>query len=187
MSEQELAALSPQQQTMLEVFGAHMQAELVTQNVDDALATMTEMPHVNHVPVMTGGVGREEVYAFYSQHLIGKFLPPDTETTTISRTIGIDQIVEESVARFTHSIQMDWMLPGIPPTGKRVEIAVVAIIRFQNGKIAHEHIYWDQASVLVQLGLLDGSTLPVAGAESARKLLDLTLPSNTLIERTRAK
>lgn len=79
------------------------------------------------------------------------------------------------------------MLPGIPPTGKRIEIAVVAIIRFEDGKIAHEHIYWDQASVLVQLGLIDGSSLPVAGAESARKLLDRSLPSNTLIERAASK
>ncbi|MBV9789045.1 MAG: ester cyclase [Chloroflexi bacterium] len=185
MNEQQTAALSPQQQAMLEVFGAHMQAELVTQSVDDALATMTDTPHVNHIPVMTGGVGREGVRAFYTNHLIGQFLPPDTETTTISRTIGTDQIVEESVASFTHTMQMDWMLPGIPPTGKRIEIAVVVIIRFQDGKIAHEHIYWDQASVLVQLGLIDASSLPVAGAESARKLLDHLLPSNTLIERAK--
>lgn len=187
MNEQQPVALSPQQQAMLEVLGAHMQAEIVTQSVEDALATMTDSPHVNHVPVMTGGVGRDRVRAFYTNHLIGQFLPPDTETTTISRTVGTDQIVEESVAAFTHSIQMDWMLPGIPPTGKRIEIAIVAIIRFEDGKIAHEHIYWDQASVLVQLGLIDAGSLPVAGAESARKLLNPSLPSNTLIERASAK
>ncbi|HEY0737358.1 MAG TPA: hypothetical protein VGD69_20745 [Herpetosiphonaceae bacterium] len=108
MNEQQPAALSPQQQAMLEVFGAHMQAEIVTQSVDDALATMTDSPHVNHVPVMTGGVGRDGVRAFYTDHLIGQFLPPDTETTTISRTIGTDQIVEESVAAFTHSMQVNY-------------------------------------------------------------------------------
>jgi len=84
------------------------------------------------------------------------------------------------VAKFTHTIQMDWML-GVAPTGKRVEVPVVAIIRFRDGKLAHEHIYWDQASVLVQLGLLNPGTLPVVGIDSARKALDPNLPSNTLI------
>lgn len=185
MTDQPTTALSPAQQTMLEVYGAHMQAEMVTGSVDDALATMTDDPDVNHVPVLTGGVGREGVRAFYTEHLIGQFLPPDTEATTISRTIGTDRIVEEAVASFTHSMQMDWMLPGIAPTGKRIEVAMVAIIAFRDGKIASEHIYWDQASVLVQLGLIDPTGLPVVGAESARKLLNRDLPSNLLIERAR--
>ena len=103
--------------------------------------------------------------------------------TPISRTIGHDQLVDEMVFTFTHTIGMDWMLPSIPPTGKRVEVALVAIVRFREGKLAHEHIYWDQASVLVQLGLLDAGSLPVAGVESAHKALDPHLPSNALIER----
>jgi carboxymethylenebutenolidase len=78
---------------------------------------------------------------------------------------------------------MDWMLPGIAPTGKRVQVPLVVIVYFRDGKLAHEHIYWDQASVLVQLGLIDPSTLPVAGVESARKVLDPALPSNTLMQR----
>jgi carboxymethylenebutenolidase len=110
-------------------------------------------------------------------------MPPDMELTPISRTIGTNQLVDEMVAKFTHTIQMDWMLPGIAPTGKRVEVPVVAIIRFRDGKLAHEHIYWDQASVLVQLGMLDPGTLPVVGVDSARKVLDPSLPSNALIER----
>ena len=68
--------------------------------------------------------------------------------TPVSRTIGEDQIVDEMVFKFTHTIPMDWMLPGIAPTGKRVEVPLVAIVRFREGKLAHEHIYWDQASVL---------------------------------------
>jgi len=75
------------------------------------------------------------------------------------------------------------MLPGVPPTGRQVEIPLVAIVHFRDGKLAHEHIYWDQASVLVQLGLLDPANLPVSGVESARKVLDPALPSNALIER----
>jgi carboxymethylenebutenolidase len=78
---------------------------------------------------------------------------------------------------------MDWMLPGLAPTGKRVEVPLVVIVRFREGKLAHEHIYWDQASVLVQLGLLDAAGLPVAGIESARKALDPSVPSNVLMGR----
>ena len=110
-------------------------------------------------------------------------MPPDTEMTPISRTVGDGQLVDELVFRFTHSIEMDWMLPGIPPTGKKVAVPLVAVIKFRDGKLAHEHIYWDQASVLVQLGLLDADTLPVAGAESAAKALNPSRPSNALIGR----
>jgi carboxymethylenebutenolidase len=110
-------------------------------------------------------------------------MPPDTEVTPVSRTIGADQLVDEMIFKFTHTVRMDWMLPGIPPTGKRVEVPLVAIVRFRGDKLAHEHIYWDQASVLVQLGLLDPATVPVAGIETARKVLDNTLPSNALMQR----
>jgi carboxymethylenebutenolidase len=110
-------------------------------------------------------------------------MPPDMEMTPVSRTTGTDQLVDEMVIKFTHNIEMDWMLPGIPPTGRRVEVPLVVIVRFRDGKLAHEHIYWDQASVLVQLGLLDPAKLPVAGVESARKVLDPTVPANSLIRR----
>jgi len=110
-------------------------------------------------------------------------MAPDTELIPISRTIGTDQLVDEMLAKFTHTIQMDWILPGIAPTGKRVAVAVVAIVKFRDDKLAHEHIYWDQASVLVQVGLLDPGTLPVVGVESARKAIDPSLPSNALIDR----
>ena len=117
---------------------------------------------------------------FYSKRFIPQ-MPPDTEMVPISRTIGRDQSADEMVFEFTHTIRMDWMLPGIAPTGRRVEIPLVAIVRFREGKLAHEHIYWDQASVLVQLGLIDAKGLPVAGIETARKALDPRLPSNRLI------
>jgi carboxymethylenebutenolidase len=94
--------------------------------------------------------------------------------------------VDEMVFKFTHTIRMDWMLPGVAPTGKRVEVPLVAIVRFRDGKLAHEHIYWDQASVLVQIGLIDASKLPAAGVESARKVLDHTLRANTLMNRADA-
>jgi carboxymethylenebutenolidase len=113
---------------------------------------------------------------FYRNHLVGKFFPPDVEVINVSRTVGDDQLVEELVLRFTHTAPVDWMLPGLAPTGRRVEAAVVVVVKFAAGKIVHEHIYWDQASVLVQLGLLDRAGLPVSGAESARKVLDPMLP-----------
>lgn len=175
-------SLTPAQELLRDLWEAHVRYEFATRNTEDTLATMVEDAYVNHIPVLTGGVGRDALREFYSRRFIPQ-MPPDTEMTPISRTIGADQVVDEMVFTFTHTIRMDWMLPGLAPTGKRVEIALVAIVRFREGKLAHEHIYWDQASVLVQLGLLDPSFLPVAGRETARKALDPRLPSNALIER----
>ena len=130
---------------------------------------------------MIGGVGREGVRYFYTNHLVGKFFPPDVIMTNVSRTIGHNQIVDELVISFTHTVEIDWMLPGIQPTGKRVEIPLVAIVKFRGDKLHNEHIYWDQASVLVQIGLLDPAGFPIAGIEATHKLLDAQLPSNQLM------
>jgi carboxymethylenebutenolidase len=146
------------------------------------MATMTEAPYVNHVPTMTGGVGHDQLKRFYKYHFIGAN-PPDMRMSPISRTVGADQIVDELLISFTHTSEIDWMLPGVPPTGRRVEIPLVAIVRFRDGKVTHEHIHWDQASVLVQIGLLDPTGLPVAGGETARKVGDPSQPSNTLMTR----
>jgi len=174
--------LSPAQETLRKLWEQHVQFEFSTRNTEDTLATMVEDAYVNHIPVLTGGVGRDELREFYSKRFI-PHMPPDTEMTPVSRTIGEDQLVDEMVFKFTHTIPMDWMLPGVAPTGKRVEVPLVAIVRFRDGKLAHEHIYWDQASVLVQIGLIDASKLPVAGVESAHKVLDPTLPANELMKR----
>jgi carboxymethylenebutenolidase len=174
--------LTPAQKFLQELWEEHIRYEFDTHNIEDTLATMVENAYVNHIPVMTGGVGKPALREFYSKYFIPQ-MPPDMELTPISRTIGTDQLVDEMMVKFTHTIRMDWMLPGIAPTGKRVEVAVVAIVRFRDGKLAHEHIYWDQASVLVQVGLLDPAPLPVVGVESARKAIDPNLPSNTLIDR----
>jgi carboxymethylenebutenolidase len=174
--------LTPAQETLRQLWEEHVRFEFSTRNTDDTLATMVDDAYVNHIPVLTGGVGRDELREFYSKRFIPQ-MPPDTEMTPVSRTIGEDQLVDEMVFKFTHTIRMDWMLPGVPPTGKRVEVPLVAIVRFRDGKLAHEHIYWDQASVLVQIGLLDASKLPIAGVESARKVLDPGLPANALMGR----
>ena len=158
----------------------HCRNEFETRDVDATMATMVDEAYVNHVPTMTGGVGHDQLKRFYKYHLIGAN-PPDTELIPVSRTVGADSVVDEMLFRFTHTHEIDWMLPGIEPTGRRVEVPLVAIVRFQDGKLVHEHIYWDQASVLVQIGKLDPAGLPVAGAETARKVLDKALPSNTLM------
>jgi carboxymethylenebutenolidase len=167
---------------MSDLWDKHTRSEFEARSVGDTLATMTEEPYVNHVPVMTGGVGRDEVEKFYSERFISQ-QPPDTELSFVSRTIGEDRLVDELIHKFTHTVEMDWVLPGIPPTGKRVEIPVVVVVQFRDGKIASEHIYWDQASVLAQIGLLDPESLPVTGIEASRKVLDPSLPSNELMKR----
>ena len=136
------------------------------------------------LPVMIGGTNREEVRHFYEKHFIFS-MPADVEFVPISRTVGNDTIVEESILRFTHAEEIDWILPGVAPTGRRVEIAVCTVVRMEGEKVAHEHVYWDPASVLAQLGLLDAETLPVVGAEAARQLPTPTGPLNHLIARVR--
>ncbi len=167
---------------LIDIWEKHLDFEFATRDTEATLTTMVEDAYVNHVPVLTGGVGKQELREFYGHHFI-PHMPPDTNITLISRTVGDDRIVDEMVFTFTHTIAMDWMLPGVAPTGKRVEIPTVVIVNFRDGKLAHEHIYWDQASVLVQLGLLDSTTLPVAGIETARKVLDPKLPSNRMMAR----
>jgi len=174
--------LSLAQDALRKLWEDHVRYEFSTRNTDDTLATMVDDAYVNHIPVLTGGSGRDELREFYSKRFIPQ-MPPDTEMTPVSRTIGDNQIVDEMIFKFTHTIPMDWMLPGIPPTGRRVEVPLVAIVRVRDGKLAHEHIYWDQASVLVQIGLLDPARLPVVGIESAKKVLDPSLPANELMQR----
>jgi carboxymethylenebutenolidase len=160
----------------------HTMYEFGTRDVAATMRTMVASPYVNHIPTMTGGVGAADLARFYERHFIPK-CPKDTRLVPISRTIGADRLVDEMKFCFTHDIEMDWMLPGVKPTGKYVEVPLVAIVNFRGDKLYHEHIYWDQASVLVQIGLLDAGTLPVAGIETAKKLIDETLPSNTLMKR----
>ena len=161
---------------------AHLRYEFETRDVDATMATMVAEPYVNHLPTMTGGVGHDQLKRFYKYHFIDGN-PPDTELEPISRTVGTDQVVDESLFKCTHTTEIDWLLPGVEPTGKRIEIPVVAIVHFVEDKIAHEHIYWDQASVLVQVGLLNPAGLPTAGVETARKAIDTNLPSNELMTR----
>jgi len=177
--------LTPEQKFLNDLWEAHLREEFSTHDTEATIDTMVPDAYVNHIPVLTGGAGHDQLREFYSRHFIPK-MPPDTEIVPISRTIGVERLVDEMIFRFTHTLEMDWMLPGIAPTGKRVECGLVVIVHFRGGKLASEHIYWDQASVLAQIGLIDTSRLPVAGAETAKKLADSSLPSNKLIERAAA-
>jgi carboxymethylenebutenolidase len=156
------------------VFDRHIKHEFEDHDVDATMQTMTKEPYVHHVPMMTGGVGYQGVYNFYKNHFIGK-MPADTKIVRISRTIGKDQVVDELIISFTHDREVEYMLDGVSLTGKYIMLPHVVIMNFKDGKIAHEHIYWDQASLLVQVGLLETRRLlPVTGQEQAKRLLELS-------------
>ena len=165
------------------LFDAHTDAEFKTRDIEATMATMSDCPHITNVPTMTGGFGREAVRHFYDSWFVGH-LPDDWTVKLLSRTEGEDQVVDEVVISFTHDRPMQVFLPGVPATGRKVTIPLVVVVGVKDGKVAHEHIYWDQASLLVQIGLLDKGKLPVTGAEQAARLLDPSLPSNTLIPKS---
>jgi carboxymethylenebutenolidase len=177
----DLDRLSSDQRMMLELWNQHLAAEFQRRDASESCATMTPDATVNHVPVLTGGNGSRQLQHFYATYFIPQ-MPDDVEMVQVARTIGEHRIVDEFVFRCTHSVRMDWLAPGVEPTGRRLEIATVVVVEFRDGKISAERIYWDQASVLVQLGLLEPGRLPVAGVEAARKVLDPGLPSNALIK-----
>src|SRR5579862_8668269 len=148
----------------------HTDHEFVTRDTEATLATMVDDAHVNHVPVMTGARGKQALRAFYSQDFIPR-MPPDTALTPVSRTVGENQLVDEMIFSFTHTQEMPWMLPGVPPTNRHVEVPLVAVVGFREGKLVHERIYWDQGSVLKQIGLIPDPKLPVFGAETAQRVI----------------
>jgi carboxymethylenebutenolidase len=161
------------QEKLGDIFDKHIEFEFDKEDVDATMTTMTEDPYVHHIPTLAGGVGYNGVYNFYTNHFVGK-MPKDWKITNVSRTVGKDQVVDELIISFTHDREIDYLLPGITPTGKYVEIPHVVIMKFKNNKISHEHIYWDQASVLVQIGLLDSDGLPVTGVQQTNKLAELS-------------
>ncbi|AOW92375.1 carboxymethylenebutenolidase [Rhodococcus sp. WMMA185] len=162
------------------LWDSHTYYEFEARDVPGTMSTMVDEPYVNHIPTMTGGVGRKDVARFYAHHFIPG-IPADTKTIPISRTVGADRVVDEMLFCFTHDREIEWMLPGVAPTGRYVEIPLVAVVTLRGDKLHNEHIYWDQASLLVQIGLLDPEGLPVTGATQAHKLMDESLPSNELM------
>jgi carboxymethylenebutenolidase len=159
---------TPDQQTLLAAWQRHIYAEFVLKDADAALATMTENPYVLMIATGTACIGRAAVREYYANQFLPA-IPPDLELESLSQTIGSSRLVEEMVVRFTHTIEMDWLLPTLRPTGRRAEFIVAAVIGFENGKVTHEHLYWDQATLLSQMGVLD-HPLAAAGAGSVRQL-----------------
>jgi len=175
------------------VWDEHVELEFATKNAAATMSTMVQQPYVNHIPTLTGGIGKRDLYIFYRDFFIPNN-PPSLNMRLVSRTIGVDRIVDEMIISFRHTQEIPWMLPGVPPTNKKVEVALVSVVAMRGKKLCHEHIYWDQASVLVQIGLLDPKLvpndmkakglkqLPVVGAEAARKVADEdSVPSNDLL------
>ncbi|MEP6720056.1 MAG: dienelactone hydrolase family protein [Variovorax sp.] len=159
---------------------AHLDYEFTTRDVDLTMGTMVPQPYVNHIPTMTGGVGHDNLRRFYRDYFIGAN-PEDTRQVSISRTVGARQVVDEVIFSFTHDRRVEWLLPGVAPTGRKVRFGLIGVVRFRGDKLCHEHIYWDQATVLVQVGLIPAPGLPVVGAEGADKITDNDIPSNRLI------
>jgi carboxymethylenebutenolidase len=160
------------------VFDAHVKAEFVDKDVATTMATMSPEPYLTHVPTLTEGTGRDEVERFYRDHFVGHW-PDDVEVKSVSRTVGQNRVVDELIVSFTHDREMRIFLPGVAPTGRKVVLPHVVVMGFDEaGNVAYEHIYWDQASLLVQVGLLDPARLPVSGAEQAKRLLDPEQPAN---------
>ncbi|OZJ06957.1 hypothetical protein BZG36_00108 [Bifiguratus adelaidae] len=169
---------------LAKIWEEHCLYEFGERDARKTMKTMVAEPYANHIPTMTGGVGHDHLLRFYTHHFVNSN-PADTKLIPISQTVGVDRIVDEMLFCFTHDKEIDWLLPGVEPTGRYVEIPLVAIVNIRGDKLYNEHIYWDQASVLVQLGKLDPKGLPIAGIETAKKLLDPSLPSNTLMSRWR--
>ena len=172
-------SISPGQQTVIDAWEAHTRAEFELKDADAAIATMTAHPVLIHVPVGTGATGKEQLRTFYRDVFIPQ-VPSDTSQEVLNRSVTADRLVDEFILHFTHTVQIDWLVPGIAPTGRRVAVPTVGVIAFEGDKIASEHIYWDQASVLVQLGVLDGR-LPALGADQSARLLNADAPANQLI------
>ena len=166
---------------LVALFEEHVRHEFETRDVDATMATMIDEPYVNHVPTLAGGVGHDMLKRFYKYHFVHQN-SRERSSTLVSETVGPDRIVLETVVRFRHDRVLDRYFPGIEPTGKIVEIATLLLVKFRGDRVCHEHIYWDQASALKQIGALDADGLPVAGAEAAAKVLDETRPSNVFMQ-----
>jgi carboxymethylenebutenolidase len=165
------ARISERQRRLIELWEQHVGFEFDTRDTDATLDTMVPETYVNHVPVKTGGRGREELREFYGHSFISR-MPHDAHQPYRRRQPPRRRNDFRIHPQYRHALDV----PGVPPTGKPVKVALVAIVGFECDKLVHEQIYWDQASVLVQLGLLNPAGLPVTGVDSALKALDPTLP-----------
>ncbi len=169
------------EQQLIDVWEAHTAAEFELKDADAAVATMTDDVELIHVPVGTGAKGKEALRKFYREIFIPQS-PADFAMELLTRSVGQGRVIEEFLVKFTHTIRMDWLAPGVEPTGRRVVTPFVGIIGFEGTLMCSEHIYWDQANVLTQMGLLD-EKLPVLAGTQCDPLLKKDFAFNELIER----
>mmetsp|Transcript_8625 Transcript_8625/g.15925 ORF Transcript_8625/g.15925 Transcript_8625/m.15925 type:complete len:237 (+) Transcript_8625:32-742(+) len=188
-----LASGTSRAEALEKLWEEHMKYEFVPgeKSTSKTMDTMVDEPYVNHIPTLIGGMGKDRLRHFYHNHFIFKNVP--MAITPVSRTVGNTQLVDEMVIEFNHTDTVDWLVPGVPATGKNVKFPLVAIVRFRCQsdetdicKLAHEHIYWDQATILKQLGLIDlEGVLDVSGQEQAEKVLaPFDVKSNAMLLRT---
>jgi len=145
------ATLSSQQ--LEQLWAEHLKGEFETKDVEETLATMVADASVTHMPVNTGGRGKEALRIFYRDDFIPSW-PDDLEMKPVNRVVGDAQLVDELHVTFTHSKPMNWFLPNVPPTHKKIAVDFVVVVQFRGDKLACERIYWDHAAVLRQAGLL---------------------------------
>jgi carboxymethylenebutenolidase len=154
------------------VWAEHCRCEFELRDVDATLRTMTPDPHLLNLPTGHGGNGLEGVRRFYTEEFLTS-MPDDTAIESLGLAVGTSRLAEEVVMTFTHDRPMEWILPGIEPTGRRVRIPQLAVVGFLDEHIQYEHIWWDQASVLAQVGVLDPAGLPVLLADEADRIEQL--------------
>jgi len=140
-------------QQLEHLWAEHLKGEFESKDVEATLATMVEDAYVNHMPVNTGGRGKDALRAFYRDDFIPSW-PEDLQITPVNRVVGEAQLVDELHLTFTHGRPMPWLLPNVPPTAKKISIDVVVVVQFRGDKVACERIYWDHAAVLRQADLL---------------------------------
>ncbi|WP_444910698.1 nuclear transport factor 2 family protein [Microbulbifer sp. TRSA005] len=171
--------MSEQEERLVTVWETHTAAEFELKDADAAIATMTDNPVLIHVPVNTGATGKEPLRNFYRDIFIPQ-MPADVSLELLTRTVGKHRVIDEFILHLTHSLRMDWFAPGIEATGRKLSVPHVAVIDFDGDKISSEHIYWDQATVLKQMGFLDNQ-LPIIGKSQCERLLNANAQANELI------
>ncbi|KAI9148307.1 LEA domain protein [Paramyrothecium foliicola] len=159
-----------------DIWEEHTYYEFADRSVEHTMSTMVQEPYVNHVPTLTGGVGRLKLTDFYRHNFIFNN-SADTDLELVSRTIGIDRVIDEFIFKFTHDREIDWLLPGVPPTFLKAQIPFTAVVNIRGDRLYHEHISWDQGTTLRQLGLLP-EYLPFPYPLPA----DSSLPKNAKVE-----